>query len=100
MLKTSLFAREHGSTEQHESPGVLSVLSAELLRFSHGTVDGRPRGGVGIYSSPQGKGDSNIHESPGTTCGVSSARHPEQLPSQHQGAEGPDLERCSDTRDP
>lgn len=28
------------------------------------------------------------------------ARHPEQLPSQHQGAEGPDLGRCSDTRDP
>lgn len=28
------------------------------------------------------------------------ARHPEQLPSQHQEAEGPDLGRYSNTRDP
>ncbi|EGV97989.1 hypothetical protein I79_002632 [Cricetulus griseus] len=51
--------------EWHGLPGVLSVLFAELLKFIHHTMDGCPHGGVSVYSRPQRKGESNIHNSPG-----------------------------------
>lgn len=57
-MNTLLLAWEHGRTEWHEVPGVLSVLSAKLVKFSHHTVDECPHGGVSVYSSPQKTGKS------------------------------------------
>lgn len=43
-MSTPPFAWEHGYIQWQELPGTLSVLSVEIFKFSHHTVDVCPHG--------------------------------------------------------